>query len=213
MTAPDEIVRAVEAMLFASEESMGVEALAAHLGGIETAQVRAALDELTDHYRERGIRVVERGKLWHFETAPEMAHLLRREREHLRRLSHAATEVLAIIAYHEPVSRAEIESIRGVQTAKGTLDVLMEAGWVRMAGRREVPGRPVIYATTPEFLVHFGLASRRDLPGIDELRAAGLLDAIDETLEDAMQFDGPEEGDGDDRAAADDDFISGDLPD
>lgn len=213
MTAPDEIVRAVEAMLFASEESMGVEALAAHLGGIETAQVRAALDELTDHYRERGIRVVERGKLWHFETAPEMAHLLRREREHLRRLSRAATEVLAIIAYHEPVSRAEIESIRGVQTAKGTLDVLMEAGWVRMAGRREVPGRPVIYATTPEFLVHFGLASRRDLPGIDELRAAGLLDAIDETLGDAMQFDGPEEGDGDHRAAADDDFISGDLPD
>lgn len=213
MTAPDELVRAVEAMLFASEEAMSVEALAAHLGGIETAQVRAALDELTHHYRERGIRLVERGKLWHFETAPEMAHLLRREREHLRRLSRAATEVLAIIAYHEPVSRAEIESIRGVQTARGTLDVLMEAGWVRMAGRREVPGRPVIYATTTEFLEHFGLASRRDLPGIDELRAAGLLDAIDETLEDAMQFDGPEEGDGDDRAEADDDFISGDLPD
>ncbi|MBA4164629.1 MAG: SMC-Scp complex subunit ScpB [Erythrobacter sp.] len=213
MTAPDELVRAVEATLFASEEAMSVEALAAHLGGIETAQVRAALDELTHHYRERGIRLVERGKLWHFETAPEMAHLLRREREHLRRLSRAATEVLAIIAYHEPVSRAEIESIRGVQTARGTLDVLMEAGWVRMAGRREVPGRPVIYATTTEFLEHFGLASRRDLPGIDELRAAGLLDAIDETLEDAMQFDGPEEGDGDDRAEADDDFISGDLPD
>lgn len=213
MTAPDEVAHAVEAMLFASEESMSVEALAAHLGGIESAQVRAALDELTDHYRERGIRLVERGKLWHFETAPEMAHLLRREREHLRRLSRAATEVLAIIAYHEPVSRAEIESIRGVQTARGTLDVLMEAGWVRMAGRREVPGRPVIYATTPEFLEHFGLASRRDLPGIDELRAAGLLDAIDETLEDAMQFAGPEEGDRDGRAEADDDFISGDLSD
>src|SRR3990167_644382 len=188
MTAPDELVRAVEAMLFSSEEAMSVEALAAHLGGIETAQVRAALDELAHHYRERGIRLVERGKLWHFETAPDMAHLLRREREQVRRLSRAATEVLAIIAYHEPVSRAEIESIRGVQTAKGTLDVLMEAGWIKLAGRREVPGRPVIYATTPEFLEHFGLASRRDLPGIDELRAAGLLDPLDETLDDTMQF-------------------------
>lgn len=211
MTAPDEIVRAVEAMLFASEESMSVEALATHLGGIETAEVRSALVELTDHYRERGIRLVERGQLWHFETAPDMAHLLRREREQVRRLSRAATEVLAIIAYHEPVSRAEIESIRGVQTAKGTLDVLMEAGWVRMAGRREVPGRPVIYATTSEFLEHFGLASRRDLPGLDELRAAGLLDAIDEALDDAMQFESPEDDDGDARAEADD-IISGDSP-
>ena len=115
-----------------------------------------------------------------------MAHLLRREREEVRRLSRAATEVLAIVSYHEPVSRAEIEAIRGVQTAKGTLDVLMEAGWVRIAGRREVPGRPVIYATTPEFLAHFGLQSRRDLPGIDELRAAGLLDPVEDALEAAM---------------------------
>ena len=90
------------------------------------------------------------------------------------------------MAYHEPVSRAEIESIRGVQTAKGTLDVLLETGWVRVAGRREVPGRPVIYATTPDFLAHFGLASRRDLPGIDELRAAGLLDPVEDALEEAM---------------------------
>ncbi|OGS48799.1 MAG: SMC-Scp complex subunit ScpB [Erythrobacter sp. RIFCSPHIGHO2_12_FULL_63_10] len=210
MTAPDEIVRAVEATLFASEESMSVEALAAHLGGIETTEVRAALDELSNHYRERGVHLVERGKLWHFETAPDMAHLLRREREQVRRLSRAATEVLAIIAYHEPVSRAEIESIRGVQTAKGTLDVLMEAGWIKLAGRREVPGRPVIYATTPEFLEHFGLASRRDLPGIDELRAAGLLDPLDETLDDTMQFENPDDGDDDAHAEADDDFISGD---
>ncbi|HEX7709419.1 MAG TPA: SMC-Scp complex subunit ScpB, partial [Sphingomonadaceae bacterium] len=93
------------------------------------------------------------------------------------------TEVLAIVAYHEPVSRAEIEAIRGVQTAKGTLDVLMEAGWVRVVGRREVPGRPVIFATTPEFLMHFGLKSRKDLPGIDELKAAGLLDPVDEAFE------------------------------
>ena len=108
---------------------------------------------------------------------------LRREREAVRRLSRAATEVLAIVAYHEPVSRAEIEAIRGVQTSGGTLDVLMEAGWVRVAGRREVPGRPVIYATTPEFLQHFGLESRKDLPGIDELKAAGLLDPVDDAFE------------------------------
>ena len=112
-----------------------------------------------------------------------MAHLLRREREESRKLSRAAVETLAIIAYHEPVSRAEIEAIRGVQISKGTLDVLMEAGWVRPAGRREVPGRPLIYATTAEFLAHFGLVSRRDLPGLADLKAAGLLDPIDLAFE------------------------------
>ncbi len=170
----DDTVRAVEATLFASEEPMSVDALAGHLGGLETSSVREALLELQAHYEGRGIQLVERGKRWHFETAHDLAHLLRREREQVRRLSRAATEVLAIVAYHETVSRAEIEAIRGVQTAKGTLDVLMEAGWIKLAGRREVPGRPVIYATTPEFLDHFGLSSRRDLPGIDELKAAGL---------------------------------------
>ncbi len=187
--APDEVMRAVEATLFASEDALTVEVLAGSLGGIEASEVREALSALEEHYRDRGIRLVERGKRWHFETAPDLAHLLRREREQVRRLSRAATEVLAIVAYHEPVSRAEIESIRGVQTAKGTLDVLMEAGWIRLAGRREVPGRPVIYATTPEFLEHFGLSSRRDLPGIDELRAAGLLDPVDDALEAAMEPD------------------------
>lgn len=108
---------------------------------------------------------------------------MRRERAELRKLSRAGMETLAIIAYHEPVSRAEIEAIRGVQVAKGTLDVLMEAGWARPAGRREVPGRPLIYATTAEFLTHFGLQSRRDLPGIDDLKAAGLLDPVDLAFE------------------------------
>ena len=182
----DDTVRAVEATLFASEEPMSVDALAGQLGGLETSSVREALLELQAHYEGRGIQLVERGKRWHFETAHDLAHLLRREREQVRRLSRAATEVLAIIAYHEPVSRAEIEAIRGVQTAKGTLDVLMEAGWIKLAGRREVPGRPVIYATTPEFLDHFGLSSRRDLPGIDELKAAGLLDPVEDAY-DAMQ--------------------------
>jgi segregation and condensation protein B len=176
----DDLVRAVEAALFAAEEPMTAEALSAHLGG---ADVRDALRELEEHYRERGVRLVERGRRWQFQTAPDLAHLLRREREQVRKLSRAATEVLAIIAYHEPVSRAEIEAIRGVQTSPGTLDVLMEAGWVRVAGRREVPGRPVIFATTPEFLSHFGLVSRRDLPGLDELRAAGLLDPVDTAIE------------------------------
>lgn len=198
---PDETVRAVEATLFASEEPMTVEALAGHLGGLENAVVREALRELQEHYDKRGVNLVERGKRWHFETAPDLAHILRREREQVRRLSRAATEVLAIVAYHEPVSRAEIESIRGVQTAKGTLDVLMEAGWIKLAGRREVPGRPVIYATTAEFLDHFGLSSRRDLPGIDELRAAGLLDPVDDALEEAMNPDTPDETD---EQAADD---------
>ncbi len=176
----DDLTRAVEAALFAAEQPMTADQLGALLNG---AAVLPALRELVDHYAERGVHLVERGGRWQFQTAPDLAHLLRRTREQPRRLSRAATEVLAIIAYHEPVSRAQIEAIRGVQTAKGTLDVLLEAGWVRVAGRRDVPGRPVIYATTPDFLSQFGLASRRDLPGIDELRAAGLLDPVDEAIE------------------------------
>ncbi|MDP2130966.1 MAG: SMC-Scp complex subunit ScpB [Erythrobacter sp.] len=194
---PATLERAVEATLFASDEPMTIAALAVHLGGVEPADLRDALTALATQYAARGVHLVERGGRWHFETAPDLAHLLRREKEQVRRLSRAATEVLAIIAYHEPVSRAEIESIRGVQTSAGTLDVLMEAGWIRLAGRREVPGRPVIYATTPEFLDHFGLASRRDLPGIDELRAAGLLDPVDDALEEAMRFDPDDAGDPD----------------
>jgi len=183
MNAGGELERAVEATLFAATEPMTAAAISAHLGD---ADVREALTALAAHYAGRGVELVERGGRWHFQTAADLAHLLRREREEVRRLSRAATECLAIIAYHEPVSRAEIEAIRGVQTAKGTLDVLMEAGWVRVAGRREVPGRPVIYATTPEFLTYFGLSSRRDLPGIDELRAAGLLDPVDDAFEALM---------------------------
>jgi segregation and condensation protein B len=189
MTDQDDLTRAVEATLFAAEEPMSAEALSQHLAG---ADVRPALIELQEHYRQRGVRLVERGGRWQFQTAPDLAHLLRREREQVRKLSRAATEVLAIVAYHEPVSRAEIEAIRGVQTSPGTLDVLMEAGWVRVAGRREVPGRPVIYATTPEFLDHFGLASRKDLPGIDELKAAGLLDPVDDAFEELANQSEPE---------------------
>jgi segregation and condensation protein B len=174
-------VRAVEATLFASEEPMSVADIKDHVG--EQVDVAGALAELSGHYAGRGIELVERGKKWHFQTAPDLAHFLRRERDENRKLSRAAVETLAIIAYHEPVSRAEIEAIRGVQISKGTLDVLMEAGWVRPAGRREVPGRPLTYATTANFLAHFGLQSRRDLPGIDDLKAAGLLDPIDAAME------------------------------
>jgi segregation and condensation protein B len=177
----DELTRAVEAVLFAAVEPLTIHDIAAHVG--EGIDVRAVLDRLAADYAGRGIVLVRRGERWHFETAPDMAHVLRREREEARKLSRAGIETLAIIAYHEPVSRAEIEAIRGVQISKGTLDVLMEAGWVRPAGRREGPGRPLTYATTAEFLAHFGLASRRDLPGIDDLRAAGLLDPVDLAFE------------------------------
>ena len=163
MTAPDDLVRAVEATLFAAEAPMTAEAISTHLGG---AAVRGALADLAAHYDGRGIELVERGGRWHFQTAADLAHILRREREESRKLS-----------------RAEIEAIRGVQISRGTLDVLMEAGWVRVAGRREVAGRPVIYATTPDFLSHFGLESRRDLPGVDELKAAGLLDPVDAAID------------------------------
>jgi len=181
MTGPDDLVRAVEAIVFAATEPLTIEAIRAHLG--EGANVRAALDQLAKDYAGRGIELVRRGERWHFQTAADMAHLLRRDREEPRKLSRAGIETLAIIAYHEPATRAEIEAIRGVQISKGTIDVLMEAGWVRPAGRREVPGRPLLYATTPEFLAHFGLASRRDLPGLEDLRAAGLLDPADLALE------------------------------
>ncbi len=186
----DEFVRSVEATLFASAEPLSPAEIAAHAG---EGDVGAALDDLAKRYQGHGIELVERGGRWHFQTASDLAHLLRRTREEPRRLSRAATETLAIIAYHEPVSRGEIEAIRGVQISRGTLDVLMESGWVKTAGRREAPGRPLLYATTADFLTHFGLESRKDLPGIDDLKAAGLLDPLDEALFQAGADDDSEE--------------------
>jgi segregation and condensation protein B len=186
--------RIVEAVLFAADAPLTRAEIATASGEIDVA---AALAELVRDYDGRGVRLVERGERWHFETAPDLAHILRRTREEPRKLSRAGIETLAIVAYHEPVSRAEIEAIRGVQISKGTLDALMDAGWVRPAGRREAPGRPLIYATTPAFLDHFGLASRRDLPGIDDLRAAGLLDPVDMAFE-AMMFEAEVESPGED---------------
>jgi segregation and condensation protein B len=193
--------RAVEATLFASEKPMTIADIRAYVG--EELDIRRILADLQEDFRERGIVLIKTGDRWHFQTAQDLSHLLRRERAEMRKLSRAGMETLAIIAYHEPVSRAEIEAIRGVQVAKGTLDVLMEAGWVRPAGRREVAGRPLIYATTAEFLTHFGLQSRRDLPGLDDLKAAGLLDPVDMALE---QMELEAEGNAEEEEAAVRDF-------
>ena len=181
MKEPDDLVRGVEALLFAAEGPLSLAEIAEMVGA--QLAVPEALARLQADYAGRGIELVERGGRWHFQTAADLAPLLRREREESRKLSRAAVETLAIIAYHEPVSRAEIEAIRGVQTGRGTLDVLLEAGWVRPAGRRETPGRPLTFATTATFLSHFGLSSRRDLPGIEDLKAAGLLDPVDMAAE------------------------------
>ena len=186
MIEPDDPLRAVEAILFAAEVPLSAAEIADYVG--DGVDVAAVLQRLENLYAGRGIELVERGGRWHFQTAADLSHILRREREDPRKLSRAAVETLAIIANHEPVSRAEIEALRGVQISKGTLDVLMEAGWVRPAGRREGPGRPLTYATTAGFLSHFGLKSRRDLPGIEDLKAAGLLDPIDAAL-DQLQFE------------------------
>ena len=183
----DDLERAIEAMIFASDEPLDARQVAGRLGDQMTpGQVKAIIETIAQRHAGSGIELVERVGHWHFQTPADLAHLLRRERDDPRKLSRAAAEVLAIIAYHEPVSRAEIEAIRGVQTSKGTLDVLMEAEWVMPAGRREVPGRPLIYKTTDAFLQHFGLTSRKDLPGIEDLRAAGLLDPVDLAFEEAM---------------------------
>ena len=187
MNPIDDRERAIEAMLFASDDPLDARQVAGRLGDEMTpGEVRAIIQTIAARHAGSGIELVERGGNWHFQTPADLAHLLRRERDDPRKLSRAASEVLAIVAYHEPVSRAEIEAIRGVQTSKGTLDVLMEAEWIAPAGRREVPGRPLIYKTTDAFLQHFGLTSRKDLPGIDDLRAAGLLDPVDLAFEEAI---------------------------
>jgi segregation and condensation protein B len=167
-------LRLLEALLFAAPEPLPEEELTRRLG--EETEVAALLRDLGESYAERGVNLVRLAGGWTFRTAPDLAPNLRSERAVSRRLSRAAVETLAIIAYHQPVTRAEIEAIRGVALARGTLDRLLEAGWVRPKGRREAPGRPLTWATTPAFLAHFGLDSLNELPGVDELRAAGLLD-------------------------------------
>jgi segregation and condensation protein B len=139
--------------------------------------VHGLLIELQSEYKDRGVTLVRVAGRWQFRTADDLSYLLERQQKEQRRLSKAALETLAIIAYHQPVTRAEIEEIRGVTTSPGTLDVLMETGWIRPRGRRRAPGRPLTYGTTDEFLVHFGLETIKDLPGLSDLKSAGLLDS------------------------------------
>ncbi|PWL18012.1 SMC-Scp complex subunit ScpB [Falsochrobactrum shanghaiense] len=170
-----EAARMVEAIIFASSEPVPERALIDRLPA--DVDLGAALRHLQKLYEGRGVHLMQVGTAWAFRTAPDLAFLLNRETVQQRKLSRAALEVLAIIAYHQPVTRAELEDIRGVETSKGTLDVLMETGWVKLRGRRRTPGRPVTYGTTEAFLDHFGLPEIRDLPGLEELRGAGLLSA------------------------------------
>ncbi|MBS0471720.1 MAG: SMC-Scp complex subunit ScpB [Proteobacteria bacterium] len=171
-----EHVRMTEALLFAAGEPLDTKALATSLP--EGVDVKAILAELQQMYEKRGVTLSNVAGKWQFRTAPDLAFLLRKEQPEQRRLSRAAIETLAIIAYHQPVTRAEIEDIRGVMLSKGTLDVLMEIGWVKIRGRKRTPGRPVTFGTTEAFLVQFGLESVNHLPGVDELKAAGFLEAI-----------------------------------
>lgn len=182
-------LRILEALLFASKEPLDANSLLAYLG--EGADIGALLLTLQSRYASHGVNLVRRADKWAFRTAEDLGFLLRREEQETRPLSRAALETLAIIAYHQPATRAEIEEVRGVATGKGTIDLLLEAGWIRMRGRRRTPGRPVTYGTTEAFLDHFGLEALSDLPGLDELKGSGLLsNRLPPTLQIPLPFDG-----------------------
>ena len=168
-------LRLLEAVLFAAAEPLSEKQLAARLP--ESAVLKDLLAALQSYYEGRGVELVRRGKSWCFRTADDIRPLLEREIDVPRKLSRAAIETLGIVAYHQPITRAEIEEVRGVSLSKGTLDVLMEAGWIKPGKRRETPGRPATWKTTDDFLDHFGLEDVRDLPGIKELKAVGLLES------------------------------------
>jgi segregation and condensation protein B len=185
-----EHVRMAEALLFAAEEPLDEATLASRLP--EGADIPVIINALSAHYAVRGVNLVSTGGRWWLRTSPDLSPILRREAQNTKKLSRAALETLAIVAYHQPVTRAEIEGIRGVSVAKGTLEVLLETGWVRLRGRRKTPGRPVTFGTSKDFLDHFGLETIGDLPGVDELKAAGLLDArLPDGLDVPMPSDDP----------------------
>lgn len=182
-------LRVLEALFFAADEPLSPASLVPYVG--EDADVEKLIEALRLRYAGRGVNLVRRGDKWAFRTAEDLSYILRREEEETRPLSRAALETLAIIAYHQPATRAEIEEVRGVATGKGTLDLLMEAGWVRMRGRRRSPGRPVTYGTTEGFLDHFGLETLADLPGLEELKGAGLLSGrLPADMQIPLPFDG-----------------------
>jgi segregation and condensation protein B len=170
---PEEL-RLLEAMLFASDEPIDEKDLAARLP--EGTNLAGALEQLREDYANRGVNLVRVDGKWTFRTATDLSWLLSKESTERRKLSRAAIETLAIIAYHQPVTRSEIEELRGVSTSAGSVDVLLETGWIRPRGRRKTPGRPVTYGTTSEFLSHFGLDQVADLPGLEELKGAGMFD-------------------------------------
>jgi len=205
MTPTDDHLRLAEALLFAASEPLDEATIAARFP--EGTDVSAVLVRLQEVYSQRGVNVVRVAGRWAMRTAPDLAGALRIETHVPRKLSRAAVETLSIIAYHQPVTRAEVEEVRGVALSRGTLETLMEAGWVQPKGRRQVPGRPVTWVTTPKFLEQFGLDTLADLPGLDELKAAGLLDPRPAMPEPAEPADEDGEGDG---AAAGDDTEQGD---
>jgi len=184
---PAEQERMVEAILFAAAEPLTLAQLAERLP--HGSDPKAALEMLRRRYEGRGVRLARVGPGWALRTAPDLGFLMRREAKETRRLSRAAIETLAIIAYHQPVTRAEIEEVRGVSLSRGTIDILLELEWIKLGRRRKTPGRPVTFVTTAQFLDHFGLESARDLPGVKELRAAGLLDSTPPAGE--AEEDGP----------------------
>ncbi|MCG7394533.1 SMC-Scp complex subunit ScpB [Microvirga sp. ACRRW] len=169
-----EAIRIAEALLFASAEPLSPEELAGRLP--EGADIQKILEDLQELYALRGVNLVRVAGKWAFRTASDLSFVLARDVVEQRKLSRAAMETLSIIAYHQPVTRAEIEEIRGVATSKGTLDLLLETGWIRLRGRRKAPGRPVTYGTSPAFLDHFGLDAIEDLPGLEELKGAGFIE-------------------------------------
>jgi segregation and condensation protein B len=183
-------LRVLEAILFASAEPLSPADIAPYLG--DGADVPVLLERLAQRYNGHGVQLVRRGGKWAFRTADDLSFLLRREETESRQLSRAALETLAIIAYHQPATRAEVEEVRGVASGGGTFDVLMQTGWVRMRGRRRTPGRPVTYGTTEAFLDHFGLESLADLPGLEELKGSGLLSSrLPPAFQVPLPFDGP----------------------
>ncbi|MBT4932791.1 MAG: SMC-Scp complex subunit ScpB [Rhodospirillaceae bacterium] len=202
---PDQNIRLLEAILFASTDPVKEKSLARRLPeGVEPGPL---LEELKDHYQGRGVNLVNVGGSWAFRSAADLTNMLNREIEVARKLGRATVETLAIIAYHQPITRGEIEEIRGVSLSKGTFDALFDHGWIHPRGRRKTPGRPTTWGTTDGFLDHFGLESVKDLPGIEELKSAGLLDkrpAIDAytisgqvaaSAADVAHIDGAEAGD------------------
>lgn len=191
--APSQVLerhlRVLEALLFAASEPLDVNSLRAYVG--PEADLASLLRTLQERYAGRGVNLVRRGDKWAFRTAEDLGFLLRRDEQDTRPLSRAALETLSIIAYHQPTTRAEIEEVRGVATGKGTIDLLLEAGWIRLRGRRRTPGRPVTYGTTDAFLDHFGLESLGDLPGLDELKGSGLLSGrLPPNMQIPLPFDG-----------------------